>query len=1237
MGIEFTPEQKKVTQLHNRNILVSAAAGSGKTAVLVERILKMVCDEQHPVDIDRLLIVTFTNAAASEMRERIRLGIAGRMTENPDSEHIQRQSALLHNAQITTIDSFCVFLLRNHFNEIGLDPAFRVMDEGERKLMEQDVLREMLEEKFAEKSPDFHYCVEYFCPGGKEKVLEQDILSLNRNASSHPWPNKWLEERKQDYGAVLPEQLEATEYGTYLLRYLKNMSDGCMLTLEQVKLLTEAPDGPYMYGELVEKELDQVRKSVGFHTVEEYAAYLPTIVFGRLPGKKDDTVDPGKRESAKEMRKQVKEILQGMTESFFTTPLSLSCAQAAKCLGPVNTLISLTQEFAARMQEKKQERNLLDFSDMEHFALDILLQKTEDGVRASHVAREYRQHFHEILIDEYQDSNLVQEYLLQAISGEEDEHFNRFMVGDVKQSIYKFRLARPELFLEKYHTYTREEGERVCIDLFKNFRSRPEIVDAVNAVFSRIMSEQMGGIAYDDKAALYAGAVYPDNSDCLGELMLIEKPAAEDKMGTKTAEGLAIAGRIKALRESFQVTDPDTGVLRPVRYGDMVILLRTTSGWDEEFKKVLEEEGIPAYITSKTGYFAAAEVQELLQLLRVLDNPLQDIPLYGAMHSVFGNFTEAEIALLRSHVKGGSLYEALEGWAAQKEEEGSKPAQREEEAKPAQMEEEAKLAQKAAAFLENIERYRAATIYMSIRELLMEIVRDYDYLSYVTALPSGSKRKANVEMLFARAADFEQTSYFGLFHFVRYIEQLEKYDVDYGEAENLDENADVVRIMSIHKSKGLEFPVTFIAGLSKRFNMQDLNKSLVVDMDLGIGADYVNPNRRIRNKTLRRNVIIKKMREDILAEELRVLYVAMTRAKEKMILSAVWENAAQKWEVQKEQGKSALHYQNFMAAGSYLDFLMPVIPGTPIQVSCTSLDKLASDHAGEQIKLLDLKEHLKNAEKYRDKEALEKLEARFSYQYQFQSLEKLYTKTTVSELKIAAMAEKDEAAYHTFEEKELVPYIPAFRRETEAVSLTLRGNAFHRMMELVDFSFLYQGIYDAFPDSPAEFEKGMHEKELSGNLYRLLDREVKEDRLTEEYRSALHIGKLVRFLVSPTAYRMWRADRVGALYREQPFVYSIGADKLAQEFPAGEKVLIQGIIDVYFREGEGLVLMDYKTDRIRTGKELWDRYEAQLMYYEEALSKLTGLPVTEKFLYSFCLDCCICHVSKNSAWRNSSG
>jgi len=1187
MGIQFTKDQQKVIDLHEKNILVSAAAGSGKTAVLVERIIQLVCNEANQVDIDRLLIVTFTNAAAAEMRERISAGIAAMQEKFPESEHIERQAALLHNALITTIDSFCLYLVKNHFQEIGLDPAFRVADEGEIKLMKQDVLAALLEERFAEKQDAFAECVEFFCPTGREKNLEEIILKLHTYADSNPWPQMWLEACRTAYEIENVEDLEKSPIGQYLLEYLQKMCRSLLATMKRLKALCMEPDGPYMYGDLAEAEEEQLEKLCACTSLSQWEVKLQTLSFKTLSSKKDDTVNPQKRELAKNLRNHVKDVLKKINEQFFGILLTTNVEQIKRCKGPVNTLLDLTLEFGKRLGEKKRERKVLDFSDMEHYALEILLERDEAGVRPGKVAKEYREYFKEILIDEYQDSNLVQEYLLLAVSGEEDERFNRFMVGDVKQSIYKFRLARPELFLEKYKTYKSEDGECRRIDLSQNFRSRESVLNTVNHVFERLMSEEVGGIPYDAHARLYPGAVYPDNEESISELLLLNKPTEESDLDGKDAEAYLLAHKIKELKKGYQVTDKATGNLRPVQYKDMVILLRTTAGWDEAFKSVLEKEGIPVYITSKTGYFAATEVQELLQMLRVLDNPNQDIPLFGTMKSLFGGFSEEEIASIRSGDKKVHLWELVCGKAQDGDE-------------------------KCARFVEIINRYRSYAVYMPIRELLQTLVEEFSYLHYVSALPGGNKRKINVEMLFIKAADFERTSYFGLFHFVRYIEQLEKYDVDYGQDDMLDENADVVRIMSIHKSKGLEFPVTFVSGLGKKFNMMDVNKSFLMDMDFGIGTDYINATNRYRAKTIYRTGLAMKQKEETLAEELRVLYVALTRAKEKLIMTGVTADAEEGWNTREFIQSGTMSFEQFMGASTFLDYLLPVLDESVVKVEIYGEEDLQIAQIKEQFDMFGRRQALEEAGERLDVATYHKLQEIFGYEYAHANLQNLYTKTTVSELKIAAMADKDEAAYHQFEKPVRETLLPGFLQESKDISATDRGNAYHKVMELLDFEqFFVSGVLAA---------------DAEERLQEFLDRKVESKVLSPLYAKAVNLQKLMNFLQNPLAKRMWAAQCKGELYREQPFVLGISASKLGEQFPAEEKVLIQGIIDAFFVEEGKIVLLDYKTDKVQTGKELWDRYGTQLEYYEEALSSLMQMPVKEKILYSFSLEECVVEV-----------
>ncbi len=1346
MGITFTDTQRKVIETRGCNLLVSAAAGSGKTAVLVERIVETVCDGENPVDIDRLLVVTFTNAAAAQMRERVSRALNDRLARDPGNEHLQRQTTLLYNAQITTIDSFCLFVLRNQFHTIGLDPGFRIAEEGELKLLRADVLAAVIEDAYGKEEPDFLHCMEYFSVGSRDDAVEKEVLKLYDFAMSMPFPEEWLAQRKGDYRFVVTAEPSGTGNGAQedaacgllslpwaalFMEHVRFVLKGCADKLEAALRLCEEPDGPYFYGELLEKERDMTERLLrlcggtdreeqagaaavtdgeekagaagvtngegqagaagltdaeGETGAEETADYdglcaaFGAVAFGRLPSKRDASVSTAKREAAKGLRDSVKEALSELRTQFFGGSQEQVCRQMESCQAAVSALVDLTLAFKAAFDEAKREKNMLDFDDIEHFALQILLYREGDGYAPTETALAYRNRFHEILIDEYQDSNLVQEYLLSCISGESGGRYNRFMVGDVKQSIYKFRLARPELFLEKQEAYGGGGKNTRRIDLHQNFRSRREVIDSVNAVFARIMGKETGGIVYDEKAALHPGADYPRREDGLSEdasnitqLLLFqeEKTAAEFFMDDKAAgqplsesgtgdrtvskqgaaggkrasetlsvkeqEAYGVAAQIKKLLREFQVTDKETGTLRRASFRDIVILLRSLSGWDEIFKRILEEEGIPVHVTSRTGYFAAPEVQELLHFLRVLDNPLQDIPLYGVLHSYLGGFSEEEIALVRAACpKKKYLYDALKVCAGQ----GVANVVNWIPQTTGQQGIGGSLQVKITAFLDKIAAYRDMSVYLSVHELLRIILRETGYVHEAAARPEGSRRRANVEMLLVKAADYEKTSYFGLYHFLRYMEQLEKYEVDYGEAAMQDENADVVRIMSIHKSKGLEFPICFVSGLGAGFRKKEGSGVLAVDVDAGIGVDYVDPERRVKGKNLRKNAIALKLKRDSLAEELRILYVAMTRAEEKLIMTGVVKNpektAAAILPLRRRRHR-LLSYDVLMGQDSFLSLLLSALSGNrcmdgfyeacgmesapeareydadmAFAVKLTGWDHLVGEKIGETILGMEAKRKLlfSDSAKAADETLMTELSRRFSYEYPHGNLRELYTKTTVSELKIAGMQETDEAAAKLFEEKQTVPYLPKFLRGDETVSGSMRGSAFHKVMELFEFKELTR-----------EVNQNRHAAETL--LREQMEWMRQKGRLPQAYYEAVSVPKLVDFLTGSAAFRMAEAARAGKLFKEQPFVMGIPASRLGGSFPAAETVLVQGIIDVFFEEEDGFVVLDYKTDAVSAAAELVKRYQVQLSYYSEALEQIYGYepgkggkPVKERIIYS---------------------
>lgn len=1263
MGMKFTEDQQRVIDLRNCNILVSAAAGSGKTAVLVERIVELVsgsgCDSARAVDIDRLLIVTFTNAAAAQMRERITKALSDRVEAEPDNEHIKKQLMLIHNAKIMTIHSFCLYLIKNHFNDIGLDPDFRTADEGEIRLLKQEVLSELLEEQFALGRQEFTDCVEYFAYDGREKRLEELIERLYTFSGSYPFPEKWLRQHRMDYHMETFEELVKTEWFAGMMQEISALLQECKEQEKAALKVCEEPDGPYFYAVALEQDQEliagleqelasvvqtasepeqsvapaEMDSSVAKDAFEALAARVQGISYARMAAKKDDSVSAEKRELVKAMRERVKSLLGTLSEKYFASGPKQWLAECRQVDAALCELVDLALLFGERLTEKKREKNLLDFEDMEHLALQILLKEEENGQMVpSDTALEYREQFAEILIDEYQDSNLVQEFLLQSISGEDDGRFNRFMVGDVKQSIYKFRLARPELFLEKFATYQKEDGNCVRVDLKQNFRSRHEVTDCVNDLFLQLMHRELGGVEYDADAALYPAAQFPEADGEAADTR--EKGVAlggEEKQGSavpvstaceasiarspyepelciaaisgekgedpKELEAKMIAGKIREIVGKLPVRDSESGQLRPARYQDIVILLRTTSGWDETFKKILEENAIPVFVTSKTGYFAATEVQTVLNFLRVLNNPLQEIPLFGVLKSVLFGFSDAQLATLRALDETGKrcLYDCVKLAAGEGESgegsvgygSGSNGA-------------DASLREKCCSFLSFLNRYREYAVYLPIHKLMEQFLEETGYLYTVSALPGGVQRRINVEMLLTRAESFEKTSYSGLFHFIRYMEQLEKYDIDYGETGASDENADVVRIMSIHKSKGLEFPVCFVSGLSKRFNRQDSVAPVLMDMDLGLAIDWVDPTARIRHTTLKKNVLARKLNADSMGEELRVLYVALTRAEEKLILTGTCkeDKLPQEDATQGAYGYSALRLQE---ASSYYDLVLPAWQsvGRRLQI-CTQEELLQAELVRASLGYNSRQKLFEEAGKEPEAAELALCE-RLQKPYAHENLAGLFVKTTVSELKKEGMQEEAAEGLTLFPEEEVVPYLPQFVREQEeTVSGTTRGSAYHRLLEI-------------FP-----FER---QETWTAAKIRTVIEECKADRrLSEEYAAAINVYKIRAFLQTPLAARMAKAARSNRLHREQPFVLGLSANRLNTDFPEDETVLIQGIIDVYLEEEDGIVLADYKTDLVKDPKELILRYRVQLDYYEEALVRLTGKCVKEKLIYSFGLE-----------------
>ena len=1321
MSVKWTEEQQKVIDTHGIDVLVSAAAGSGKTAVLVARILEMVTSPVHPVDIDRLLVVTFTNAAAAEMRQRIRDALEVRAEQEADNEHLQRQLVLIHNAKITTIHSFCLQVLRSHFHLIGLDPGFRVADEAEMQLLRQDVLKEVLDETYETEAEnqEFHEFLEQFSPGKDDRPVMEAVLALYHFSMGQPWPLEWLQECREMYvggGAALAktdsaeqkkeepdngskleedsakegeEQNNQTERvcgktcdGLHDPLWLRAAVDDTKHVLEEVGNLVQRaydtamePFGPAAYGLALLDDLEQIKRvarAQDYHGLA--AAFRGMHPYKRLSTKKDPDVLEEKKQLVKDLREAAKTALAGVrTRYFYDTPEVIRDEFERSGLS-VRWLTYLTEAFSKRLAQRKAEKNMLDFSDLEHLALQILVERKDGENHPSAAAREYAGQFEEIMIDEYQDSNLVQELILGSVSGGGCGAHNLFMVGDVKQSIYRFRLARPELFLEKYHAYPQlETAQR--IDLHKNFRSRYEVLNSVNYIFRQIMTENPGGIVYDEDAALYAGAKFQERVDLCAEKdawvqdggkpesdasQSMKKEEANgallkaeeinetssresayttelwltesDTARRRETEARMVGARIEAMVGKEQIWDKDLtpegwtegmerGGYRPVQYKDIVILLRTVSGWADTFGSVLTEMGIPNFTGSQSGYFSAAEVRTVLSYLQVLDNPRQDIPLAAVLHSAIGGLDEEELAWIRSESEEGSFYECCRSYL----ESGADKA----------------IKEKLAHFFDMLERFRARAEYTPVHLLLWEILDETGYGAYAQALPAGSQRKANLDMLVEKAIAYEATSYRGLYHFVRYIENLKKYEVDYGEANIGSESDNTVRIMSIHKSKGLEFPVVFVCGMAKQFNETDSRAKAVMHPSLGIGCDCVDTRLRTRQASLLKKIIQKTTSMENLGEEMRVLYVAMTRAKEKLILTGCvgnMEEQVAKWSQTAATPGETLPYSSLTGASSYLDWVMPALMRHPdarmlalsLHIPYEEFDQSVWKKRMEKGKPVDktdafsthyefyaMAKELFEAEEFRqadkeqaslaallnpdlsvcaDEEARKYLAHVFSedFAYQYERGQKIAGKLSVSELKKRSQEpeETDAKQLCAPEEEEI---IPGFYRTDVQVKGAARGTLYHTFMENLDFS---------------------KKEELQMQLEEL----VSCGKISRDEAAAVRLSDIRRFLKTKTGKGMEQAARAGKLHREQPFVLGVPAETIQKEWSGDETVLVQGIIDAWFEDEDGaVILVDYKTDHIADREKLAERYRGQLSYYAQALEQLTGRTVKKQVIYSFFL------------------
>lgn len=1252
----WTKEQQQVIDLRDRNILVSAAAGSGKTAVLVERIISEITEGNSPKDIDRLLVVTFTKAAAAEMRARIGNALEEKLLEEPENEHIQRQASLLHTAQITTIDSFCQWIIRNYFHVIDLEPSFRVGDETDLELMKQEVLAELLEEKYQQarekKEDGFLSFTDMLSTGRTDSAVEEMVLSLYRFSTSYPWPEEWLATCKEFYDYSSTDELEKGEWMKSLLKYLAACVTEFLDMAKKALCVCMETGGPEAYTEAIRSDirfLESLKENGSYQEYQDsFTAYNPA----RLKAIRSKEVDSGKKEFVKNLRESYqKQGLEKIKERFFFQSMEEMLSDIQVMAPAVRELVDLTLDFSKAFAERKTEEGILDFADMERFALEILLEKDENGAHPSETAKELQEYYEEILTDEYQDSNYIQELLLTSLCRAPENKPYLFMVGDVKQSIYKFRLARPELFQEKRDTYTKEEGPYQRIDLHQNFRSRKSVLDSANYIFEKIMKNSLGGIEYDEDAKLAAGASFASHEGRTAgktEMVLIEQKSEDAFLQKKSLEAAVIGEKI---RDMVQGENPlfvnGKNGYRPVEYGDIAILLRSLTGWSDEFIEVLNDMGIPAYADTKTGYFTTLEVETILNLLHIVDNPRQDIPLVAVLRSCLGEITDEELAWIGTMPDGVNYWDkAVYFLKSRKKEDCSM-----EEGDAVILEE------KLAAFVGRLDSYRHYALTHSVYELLRRIYEETGYYHLMAAMPSGEKRQANLDILLQQSLEFAQNGHQGIYGFTRYIESLRKSNVDFGEAAVNGENTNAVRIMTIHKSKGLEFPVVFVAGMGKQFNLMDARKSTIIDGDYGVGCDFVDLELRVKQPTLLKRFMVNQITQNTLAEEIRILYVALTRAKEQLIITGTVSGLNKKltgW-----LGKAAhLGFFQLSSAQTYLDWIMPALlkrdslsnalgeylsegeereafstaeKDELFQVMLTFPENIIQD---EKAVLADAAEQYRALENWNlstvyDENMRQEIERQSAYCYPYEADTTLPVKVSVTELKRQSegrwqQIEEDGARElydNTFiceadkatregepidteergEDKRILQ--PAFLKENQEASQATRGTLYHLVMEHFPYHLMEGKAWKA-EDFKAFLKKMVQDGYMSEDESRLLD-----------------VQKFASFAKSRIGRRMSAAQKKGFLRREQPFMLGLNADEVYQESTSKEMIIVQGIIDAFFFEEDKIILVDYKTDFIRTGqeKELAERYQTQLSYYAEALERLTGLQVAEKVIYSFTL------------------
>ncbi|MBC1289653.1 helicase-exonuclease AddAB subunit AddA [Listeria welshimeri] len=1208
----WTDDQWKAIQANGNNILVAAAAGSGKTAVLVTRIIEKLVDETGNLNVDELLIVTYTNASAAEMKYRIGKSLEEALSQNPDSSHLKKQVALLNYASISTLHSFCLEIIRKHYFEADIDPNFRLIEPIESSMIRDEVLEELLEKEYSIANNEaFFHLVESFTGDRTDAELHMLISKLYDFSRANPNPDLWLEQMVNFYDTKDINSITELPYFPIIKEDIElRINQAKSYLLNAIEYASEN-NGPAPYLETLENDLAQINtlSNISWTNWQDVKLRVESMDFKRIPSLKNKSdYDEEYVEETKRFRDAAKKEIKNVLVDWFSREETNYLADLEKMKPDIKTISELVKNFDNNFFEEKQRRGVLDFNDLEHLALKILLKNDVP----SDVAKSYQKQFKEVLIDEYQDTNMVQETILLLVTNSEESKGNLFMVGDVKQSIYRFRLAEPTLFMTKYQEYQQNgEGEGIRIDLSQNFRSRKEVLDATNFIFHQLMDKHVAEIDYDEAAELTLGANFPKSNHMATELLLIDMKSneneSEDELSPQElqknqVEARAIATKIREMIDNkFPIYDKKLQQNRSIQYRDIVILSRAmTSAPDME--EAMKVQDIPFYASNNTGYFETTEVATMIALLKVIDNPYQDIPLAAVLRSPIVGLNEEELGQIRMAKKKGYFFDAL---LAYKDITVSAAADR------------------ISDFITQLNNWRELSIRENLTALIWQIYQETNFYEFVGGLPGGKQRQANLSALYDRANQYEKTAFRGLFRFVRFVERLEVRGDDLGTAKTLGEKEDVVRMMTIHASKGLEFPVVIISGLSKKFNMRDIYSKTLLDKDYGFASNYRDIEKMIVYPTIMQQAIKQKKSREMIAEEMRVLYVALTRAEEKLILTATvpdFEKTSKNWLQVSNQKETILPASIRAKAKCYLDWIgNTIIRHTSfkdllceerIQTLPTEMKLQIEIKTKEMFLTTELEEHkvdnwLENVKAHEpvpvQSAYKDEIERFMNYKYKDVAATEIRAKQSVTELKRQFSLQdswSDTSILKEFQKVSLDR--PKFLQQNK-LSATEIGTAMHTLMQAVSLTY-----------KPSE-------KDLTSLLQSMQEKDI----LTEAQIKAINIKQIMGFFDSPLGETvLQKSDQVK---REVPFSYLLPVAKLYKQSDLEEHVLIQGVVDSMIEEEDAITLIDYKTDKIEGRYANWEvaekvmkeRYQIQIKLYAEAIQAITGKKVSNAYLYFF--------------------